>query len=286
MSHSTKLGAFLALAAVAVAAQGGKANAQGLSTLKITATGTGATVQATPMGRLTGCTGLTCTYEYPTGTPVTLTAASTVPGASLATWEGGCGGAAPTCSIVVSGGRVVAARFTPVRIYADEQVGKGTVSITPPSASCGPKCWSVPFGTEVVLRAAPAGGYAFDGWSGTCASVSSTGCRVTARGNVITSPVFECATSTCSIGQPITHEVNTVVKVQGSGYVDVNGTSCKKAQCSRPFKRGKVIVLRAVGTGGTFRGWKGSCGGLAPRCQFPAFKDFAGNAPSVTAVFG
>lgn len=285
MRNTTRIASLVAVIAVAAAAHAGTAAAQGVSTLKLAATGTGATVQAAPTGRLLGCSGVTCTYEYTTGTPVVLTAVSTVPGASLATWLGGCTGATPSCSLVVSGQRAVTARFTPVQIYADQQTGKGGVSISPPAASCGFRCWSVPYGTQVTLTASAAAGYAFKSWSGACANVRVAGCLLNAHSTVITSPNFDCTGDVCSIGQPITHEVKTVVRVQGRGYVQVNGKDCRGA-CTLTFKRGKTIVLRAYGTGGRFAGWSGSCAGTAARCQFLAFKDARGQPPAVNAVFG
>jgi hypothetical protein len=280
MRHTSKIA--LLIGAVAVLTHSGTATAQSRSTLKLTATGAGATIQAEPSGRLIGCSGLTCTYEYPTGTPVTVSAASTA-GATLATWEGGCGGTAPTCGLVVSGARAVAARFTPVLVYADEQTGKGTVRLEPSYPSCGVKCWAVPYGTSVVLRATPASGFKFDGWYGGCANVRVTGCRFNAMVNRMISPIFACATSTCSIGQPLSHQVEITVTVKGTGYVQVNGKDCRVV-CSPEFKRGKTIVLRALG--GRFLRWERSCRGTSGRCQFPAFRDSSGQPPRIDAVFG
>lgn len=68
--------------------------------------------------------------------------------------------------------------------------GQGTVTSSPAGISCGDSC-SHAFGTsaEVLLMATPAGGSTFDGFTGTCASITPT-CALAATGDQTVTAYF------------------------------------------------------------------------------------------------
>src|SRR4051794_37079564 len=87
--------------------------------LRVAVTGAGGAVEITPPGTERRCVGVTCDYFFRAGTLVTLNAATTVPGVSLARWVGQCGGNSGTCTVLMDRFRQVTARYTPVQIFAD-----------------------------------------------------------------------------------------------------------------------------------------------------------------------
>lgn len=256
------------------------------ASVSVTATGAGAAVQVTPSTDRVTCAGPTCTYQFPVGTRVTLRAKAGLPQARLATWQGACSGSSSRCRLTASGALSVAARFTPVAVYTDQQTGSGTVSSSPPGTSCDYRCSSYPFGTVVTLTATPAPGYAFARWSGPCAATTAPVCRLVVEAEVDVSPVFVCTGDICSSTHPLSQDVKTVLRVSGKGYLRINGKACRSTTCDITVKRGTTLALQAVPNPGAFRKWDGSCKGSAPLCQLWAFKDASGNPPSVTARFG
>jgi hypothetical protein len=270
----------LVLAALLFLSGGAPADAA-VATLTLAATGVGASVQVSPPGRLLNCKNGACTYAYPSGTVVSLNATSNVSGATFARWLGGCGGGAATCSLPIVGRRAVTARFTPIRIYADEPTGQGSVTPSPPGPPCGPNCWTYPYGSVVTLTASPAAGWFFRRWYGVCANVAGPSCRMKANSNRLASPAFDC-TALCHVDQPVRHVVAVTLNVTGGGAVGTNHGSCRVASCTRRFYRGTTLVLQAHSGTGTFTRWSGGCAGSAPLCQLSA----SGDAPAVGATFG
>jgi hypothetical protein len=137
-------------------------------TLTVARVGQG-TVTSLPNG--VDC-GATCTTAFPDGATVILKA---VPAAG---WQfGGWSDGPPTCTgmgscaITIGGDnkKVTANFFQPKSDLTVTKVGSGTVTSTPAGINCGPTCTaSFDTGSNVTLSAAPAGGFAFTGWSGAC----------------------------------------------------------------------------------------------------------------------
>src|SRR5204862_401115 len=132
--------------------------------LTVSKAGTGSgTVASTPAGITCGTD---CSETYPSGTPVTLTAAPTT-GSAFTGWSGGaCTGTGP-CTVTLTAATTVTASFTPTFTLTVAKAGSGTVTSTPAGISCGTDC-SEPYasGTAVTLAATPAVGSVFSGWSG------------------------------------------------------------------------------------------------------------------------
>ncbi len=149
-------------------------------TLTVSKAGTGSgTVISKPAG--INC-GATCSASYANGTMVTLkaTAAS---GSTFAGWSGACSGTG-NCTVTMNQAQSVTATFntsgtTFTLTVTKSGVGSGTVVSKPSGINCGTTC-SANFagGSIVTLRATPATGSTFGGWSGACSGTATT-CNVT-----------------------------------------------------------------------------------------------------------
>jgi uncharacterized repeat protein (TIGR02543 family) len=134
--------------------------------------------------RLTGTA--SCTGPQAAAAHITLTA---LPGAgsSFLGWSGGCTGTSQTCTVVMSSDQNVTASFSQPAALNDDL----TISITGAGQvdASGGRCLSTVKkpgactqryspGTAVTLKAVPAAGYVFTGWSGDCAGKKAT-CALT-----------------------------------------------------------------------------------------------------------
>ncbi len=149
-------------------------------TISMSGTGSGA-VRSSPAG--IDC-GLTCAAPFSEGTVVTLTATPAA-GSTFAGWSGGGCSGTGACHLSLGSDTTVTATFTrlppsPVTLTVVRAgSGAGTVTSDPAGIDCGSSC-SATFaeGTHVTLSAAPASQSRFGGWSGACATASTT-CTVT-----------------------------------------------------------------------------------------------------------
>ena len=143
-------------------------------TLSVSSTG-GGSVGSRPAG--IDC-GTTCSAGFELGASVTLTAVPAA-GRVFDGWGGACTGAAPTCTVVMSGARSVSAAFVPPppnpATLTVSVAGAGAVRSSPAGIDCGSAC-SATFGggTTVVLTATPAAAQRFAGWTGACSGTAPT----------------------------------------------------------------------------------------------------------------
>ncbi len=235
-------------------------------------TGTG-TVTSNPAG--INC-GATCSANYTSGTPVTLTAAASA-GSSFTGWSGaGCSGTG-TCQVTMSAAQSVTATFTATQSFllsvTDAGTGTGTVTSNPSGINCGATCSaSYASGTPVTLTAAASAGSTFAGWSG--AGCSGTGtCQVT-----MTAAQSVTATFTAQ-AQSFTLSVTDAGSGTGTVTSSPAGISCG-GTCSASYTSGTLVTLTATpASGSTFGGWSGACSGTGS-CQVTMTA-----ARSVTATF-
>ena len=151
-------------------------------TLTISMSGTGSgSVTSSPAG--IDC-GSTCSASFDAGSVVTLTAAPAA-GSAFTGWSGGGCSGTGACQLSLGSDTTVTATFTrlqapPVTLTVVRAgSGGGTVTSGPAGIDCGSSCSAVfAEGTHVTLSAAPAGQSRFEGWSGACATASTT-CTVT-----------------------------------------------------------------------------------------------------------
>jgi hypothetical protein len=211
--------------------------------------------------------GLDCGYDcieyYPYGTSVTLTA---VPGtgAGFQGWGGNCAGTGLTCTIKVTGERLVFANFvggaTTFNLSINK-IGDGVVTSDPGEATCGHDCSEdYAAGTDVTLEASPLYPYKFVRWGGACAGTAAT-CVVKMDTSKLVSAVFNTSTPTYTLG----------VLRYGLGSVRTVGSSGCYIECGRycvdTCPSAVSITLEAIpDSGSTFKRWGGACSGTATTC--------------------
>ena len=141
-------------------------NAQSFS-LTVSKNGSGGgTVSSAPAG--INC-GSTCSFLFPTGTPVTITATPDAT-SSFSGWSGAATGTNSSALINMNSDKTVSANFTRNSYtlnISKSGTGSGTISSTPAGISCGSSCSaSYLAGSSVTLTATPDAGSVFIGWSG------------------------------------------------------------------------------------------------------------------------
>jgi hypothetical protein len=222
-------------------------------------------------GRVTGagidCTASAssdCTELVAHGEEVMLTATAEL-GSSFGGWDGAmCAGT--SCSVVLTAGQTVEARFDAVFPTLTVAVtGEGSVSSAPAGIDCGADCSEAyTFGADVTLTATPdRSGVRFYRWGGACdglvdCTVSMTEARhVTAEFEVIT------------------YRVGVAVAGDGRVTSDVPGIDCRTTACFAWFDAGTVLTLTASPDyRSTFQTWSdASCTGLT--CTFTVDSDIA-----------
>jgi hypothetical protein len=236
------------------------------------------TVTSSPPG--INC-GATCSFNFASGTTVTLTATPGA-GSTFAGWSGsGCSGTA-TCVVVMSQNRSVTATFNAVpSVLTLTKAGAGTGSVTssPSGINCGNGCstdnGTFPTNSSVTLTANAASGSVFAGWSGggcsgtgTCTTVMATNQTVSAQFDLV--PV-----------------VTLTVTKQGTGDGTVTsdpagiscGPGCNTSQAS--YQRGTTVTLTATPDGDSrFDDWHGGpCdNSSSPTCQLQMNNDVTTSA--------
>ncbi len=130
----------------------------------------------------------------------------------------------------ISNGQVVADTYiyspsATTLTVAKSGAGSGTVKSNPSGIKCGSACSaSFAAGTVVTLTAAPAGGSAFDGWSGGCSGTGT--CQVTITDNIAVTASFSVPPS---IGvSPASLNFNSMIKgVSSTKTVTIKNTGRK-----------------------------------------------------------
>jgi hypothetical protein len=146
------------------------------STLTVAVTGTGAS------GKITGpgvdCPS-SCAAAVDSSGPINLTAQPD-PGSRFVGWNGACTGTATTCTVSLTSAQSVTAAFAPALNPLTVTVaGKGVVVSSVGGTRCSTRCRAMVESPVVVLRAIPARGWKFAGWSTGCGT--HTSCRVDLR---------------------------------------------------------------------------------------------------------
>jgi hypothetical protein len=223
-------------------------------TVVLAGTGTGS-VSSTPAG--INC-GTTCTFMFPQGQNVALTAVAG-PGSTLVSWSGGGCAGFGGCTVPMSGPTTVTATFNLVNFQLTATKsgnGSGTISSAPSGINCGADC-SEPYlaGTSVTLTASASVGSTFIQWTG-CTVVAGPTCQVTMDQVRSVNAEFRLDTHLLVVGRNGT----------GTGSVASApaGISCPST-CTASFNHLTVVTLTPTSAmDSDFVGWSGACTGTGP----------------------
>jgi hypothetical protein len=240
--------------------------------LTVTKSGTGTgTVTSNPSG--INC-GNTCTYQFVSGTNVTLTAIPDgLPFSSFSGWSGDATGTNSTVTITMSSNKNVTATFDIVYDLSVMNIGSGTGTVTssPPGINCGSTCgYQFISGTSVTLTAIPNSGSVFSGWSG----------DVTGSNTTITFTMS--ANKSVFVAFNIAYTLTVTKSGTGTGTVTSNpsGINCG-ATCSYQFVSGINVTLTATpDSSSAFSGWSGDATGSSSTVTVTMNSN-----KSVTAIF-
>jgi hypothetical protein len=154
-------------------------------------------VLSTPSGIACGAS---CSGTYPSGAPVSLSAAPKA--SSIFTgWGGACAGTG-LCTVKMGAAAIVTAAFEASVALSVSKTGTGSgkVKSTPAGIKCGATCSaSYPASTAVTLTPKPGAGYVFAGWSGGgCTGMGP--CTVTLSAATAVTAAFDVASAALATG--------------------------------------------------------------------------------------
>ena len=250
-------------------------------TVSITAgSGTG-TVTSLPLG--ISCPG-TCTFNFPVGTQVILTA-NPAATSLFGGWSVPSCASTLTCTVTVgtTNPTITATFIEPtLSVIFMGSAGNSTVSSTstppnPTQISCPGTC-STTFAvnTQVALTETTAAGYYFVNWS-----VSSCGSNPTCTVTINNASSIQTVTANFA-ALPV---LSVTLSGTGTGTVTSNpsGITCPpNPTCSFGFASGTQVTLTETpGPNSTFAGWAGACSGTNNTCQVT----MTSSGAQVTATF-
>ena len=220
--------------------------------------------------RADGATVGTCIASFVHGSTVTLEALP-ADDADFLGWGDACTGTTTVCAVRLVENRSVRATFDRRRATITVVVtgaGDGSVQLngeifcTATLDSGDEQCTRrLDAGSEVTLRAEPGEGSEFVGWSGACAGVTTTTCRV---------PVITASSVTANFRRRVVTLFLTL-SGEGAGRVTLDGpTVCSLSfganteVCTQEFFAGTTVRLRGVaGASSSFEGFHAACTGSA-----------------------
>ncbi len=250
-------------------------------------TGTGSIEVGAPVNQTLTATKTKVSIDN--GTKVTLTAKADA-GSTFTGWAGACSGTSATCSVTMDGGKTVTATFTKdapeTSAVTFGVTGSGsidaTVDGTTTTYSDGEQL-VVDNGTEVTLKAVPAGGTtSFTSWTGACSAEATDTCVVTIAADTTIGVTF---TTLGNYNLTVSYVMGL-----GSGAISDGGNiACDYAAgdaagtgtCTDSIVEGTTVTLTATpAAGSTLLEWGGDCSGSTTTCDVTLNSD-----ANVTARF-
>ena len=223
---------------------------------------TGGRIQGAGLNCGDGSTLCSVTMPAPMTIGITATAST---GYSFTGWTGDCSGTASSVWVQLNGPRTCGATFTPTsaptyRLAISPAPTGGTVTGNGLNCGVGGSTCEVTFGsaTTATLTAAPASGYTFANWGGSCSGTSTTT-------TVLVDNIRTCsATFTSTSGPPSGPPYTLTITLPTGGKVTGAGLNCGAGGtlCSVTMPAPMTIGIQATPSAGyTFAGWSGDCAG-------------------------
>lgn len=191
-------------------------------------TGSGSVTGSGLKCSFTGSSG--CTSPQPAAARVSISATPN-PGYTFTSWGGACTGTSPTCTVSMTAAESVTATFQSEAPASDtltlSLTGAGTVtagtkkctSTAKKPATC---IQTVDDGTALSLKATPARGYAFAGWTGACTGKKTT-CVLLPHASVSVSATFRALPIAAGAKKPTAAKLRTGYRVTISFLVGEAG---------------------------------------------------------------
>jgi gliding motility-associated-like protein/uncharacterized repeat protein (TIGR02543 family) len=177
--------------------------------------------------------------SYNSGDVVTVKATPAT-GYTFTGWSGDATGTSPSITITMSSNKTVTANFQLIKYTL-------TVTATPSAGGTVGGAGSYNSGDVVTVKATPAAGYIFTGWSGDAAGTSST-VAITMNGNKSIAANFQ-------LKSPDKYTLTTTASPTAGGAVNGAGS----------YNAGDVVTVKAIPeTGYIFTGWSGDASGIPP----------------------
>jgi uncharacterized repeat protein (TIGR02543 family) len=225
-----------------------------------TAAGSGTIMSSVGGIECTDGTGI-CQANFAYGTGLTLTA-TPASGYVFTGWSGtGCSGTSATTSVEMMSSVTCYASYAARQTLTVGVSGSGTVTSNVAGAGTGINCGmtcsdTYTYGTVVTLTAAPATGYVFSTWSGSCS------------GTALSAAVTMTAARSCTANFTLqTYQLDVAVIGRGTVVSAPNGIACGSV-CSASLPAATVVVLTAVpNSGEAFTSWGGACDGFGTALQ-------------------
>ena len=207
-----------------------------------------------------GTGGNLCAVTMPAPMGLGMSAAPAA-GYNFGAWTGDCSGLTTGLTVQLSGPRTCSATFIPVGATFQLNVSPaptgGTVTGGGITCGIGGSTCQVTYGsaTSVLLNAAPASGYTFAGWGGSCTGTNTS----------TTIQVDGIRTCTAAFAATPTYQLN-VSPVPTGGTVTGGGIACGTggSTCQATYGSSTSVTLTAAPASGyTFSSWGGSCTGTS-----------------------
>lgn len=163
-----------------------------------------------------------------------------------------CNGATSPCSFLLEKDSTIEAVFVPAKYaltIAKAGTGQGAVTSEPSGINCGATCSAkYPDGTTVTLKATPASGSTFAGWSGACSGTGSCVIQIEAAPAAVTA-TFQASSEPRPVPVPTPKPAEGTAKAGATAKVK-QGKAQVKLSCAGGPCNGTLKLTAKVTRGG------------------------------------